>query len=65
MINKKMICNTYTKKRGSLYPLLVPRNQVFALPFPEDKQRLETHADMRLIEYNTPKVSAPQVARIQ
>ena len=34
-----MICNTYTKKRGSLYPLLVPRNQVFALPFPEDKQR--------------------------
>ena len=35
------------KKRGSLYLSLVPRNQAFALPFPEDKQHLETHADMR------------------
>ncbi len=39
--------NAYWFKRGSLYLSLVPRNQAFALPFPEDKQHLETHADMR------------------
>ena len=39
--------NIYRFKRGSLYLSLVPRNQAFALPFPEDKQHLETHADMR------------------
>ena len=39
--------NTYWFRRGSLYLSLVPRNQAFALPFPVDKQHLETHADMR------------------
>lgn len=50
---------TYTKKRGSLYLLLIPLIEAFALPKSRRMSNANTHADMKYVQpHRQPKVTS-------